>query len=131
MENYESPIIIESDTLAEGVFAASGSSEGTCYTASYNIHQRPETGRGDYRIQINGYHNADHTKETQWLHITFNQPVHYESSQGVLEEGDNTNYLRIRYAYHQNPTDNIGLGDLVVSTDSDIELEVTNIKMTD
>ena len=56
--------------MAEGVYAASG-----CYTASAYIHQTPENGRGDYRIQVNGKHNADHTKEAQVLTISFNQNV--------------------------------------------------------
>lgn len=121
---YNKPVIFGTNDLAEGVYAASG-----CYTANAYIHQTPETGRGDYRIQVNGKHDADHTKETQWLHITFNMPVKYSSSQGTLESGDNTNTLVIRYNYHQNPTDNIGLGDLVVNADQG--LAVTAVSITD
>ena len=121
---YNKPMIFGTNDLAEGVYAASG-----CYTATANIHQKPETGRGDYRIQVNGKHDADHTKETQWLHITFNMPVKYSSSQGTLERGDNTNTLVIRYNYHQNPTDNIGLGDLVVIADQG--LAITAVSITD
>jgi hypothetical protein len=118
------PMLLVNDDLAEGVYAASG-----CYTASAYIHQTPETGRGDYRIQVNGKHDADHTKETQWLHISFNMPVTYSSSQGTLESGNNSTTLVIRYKYHQNPTDNIGLGDLVVVADQG--LAVTAVSITD
>ena len=121
---YRKPIILTNDSLFEGVYVASG-----CYTATAYIHQTPETGRGDYRIQVNGKHDADHTKETQWLHITFNMPVVYGSSNGTLESGNNTNTLVIRYNYHQNPTDNIGLGDLVVNADQG--LSVTSVSITD
>ena len=121
---YRKPIILTNDSLFEGVYAASG-----CYTATANIHQRPETGRGDYRIQVNGVHNADHTNKTQWLHISFNMPVKYDSSQGTLESGDNTNTLVIRYNYTQNQNDNIGLGDLVVKADQG--LSVTAVSITD
>ena len=121
---YRKPTILTNSDLAEGVYAASG-----CYTATSYIHQKPETGRGDYRIQVNGVHAADHTKETQWLHISFNQPVTYVSSQGVLESGDGSTSLTIRYSYHQNPTDNIGLGDVIVQ--SDPGLEVTGTSITD
>ena len=121
---YRKPVLVLNDELAEGIFAASG-----CYTATASIHQVPETGRGDYRIQVNGVHDADHTKETQWLHITFNLPVEYSSSQGTLESGNNTNTLHIRYTYHQNPKDNIGLGDLVVKADQG--LAVTAVSITD
>lgn len=127
MKNYFKPVIISNEELAEGVYMSSG--DLGCYTASANIHQRPETGRGDYRIQVNGIHNADHTKEKQWLYITFNMNVTYKSSQGTLVNGDGSNTLCIEYNYHQNPTDNIGLGDLVVEADAG--LAVANVKITD
>lgn len=123
-KTYEKPTILQSSEFAEGVYMASG-----CYTANANIHQRPETGRGDYRIQVNGSHDADHTKEKQWLHISFNLPVTYSSSQGTLVSGDGTNTLEIEYTYHQNPTDKIGLGDLVVQADDG--LEITSVSITD
>ena len=126
MKNYTKPIVIANEELAEGVYANSGDG---CYTASAYIHQSPEIGRGDYRIQVNGIHNADHTKETQWLYITFNIPVTYKSSNGTLEAGDGTNTLVIKYNYHQNPTDNIGLGDLVVEAEAG--LAITNVRITD
>ena len=53
-------VISVDNGMAEGVYAASG-----CYTASAYIHQTPQTGRGDYRIQVNGHHDSDHTKESQ------------------------------------------------------------------
>lgn len=125
MKNYTKPVVIANEDLAEGIYAASGE----CYSASAYIHQKPEIGRGDFRIQVNGIHHADHTKETQWLYITFNKPVSYKSSNGTLENGNNTNTLIIRYSYHQNPSDNIGLGDLIVEADAG--LAITNIKITD
>lgn len=80
---YERPIAIENDELAEGVYAASGSVVGNdCYTVSAYIHQTPETGRGDYRIQVNGVHaaaNGHHSGE-QVLTLSFNKPVVYSFS---------------------------------------------------
>lgn len=55
MSKYVKPVISLDEGMAEGVYAASGAG---CYTASAYIHQTPETGRGDYRIQVNGKHNA-------------------------------------------------------------------------
>lgn len=124
---YQKPTIFKTEDLTEGVYAASGS-QG-CYEVTANIHQVPQTGRGDYRIQVTGKHNADHTRETQWLHITFNQPVTYSSSTGTLISGDGTTTLVIEYHYHQNPTDNIGLGDLVVV--SDPGLAISSVSITD
>ena len=126
MKNYTKPIVIPSNDFAEAVYMDSGDA---CYIASAYIHQAPETGRGDYRIQVDGKHYSSHTKEAQWLYINFNLPVKYKSSNGSLEAGDGSNTLIIKYNYHQNPTDNIGLGDLVVEADQG--LAITNIKITD
>ena len=116
-------------TYEDQVVAARSDSGNGCYTADAHIHQTPETGRGDYRIQVNGKHNADHTKEVQWLHISFNLPVNYSSSQGTLLSGDGSNTLVIEYHYHQNPTDNIGLGDLCVVAEPG--LAITSVSITD
>ncbi|WP_461878329.1 hypothetical protein [Fusicatenibacter sp.] len=124
MSNYVKPVVSLDEGMAEGVYAASG-----CYTVTTNIHQKPETGRGDYRIQVNGVHAADHTKEAQTLTITFNQEVTYSSSNGTLVGSNTGTTISIGYTYHQNPNDNIGLGDLVVV--SDPGLEVVSAKITD
>ena len=99
-KNYTKPIVTIDSGMAEGVYAASG-----CYTASAYIHQTPENGRGDYRIQVNGKHNADHTKEAQVLTISFNQNVTYVSGGAGLISGNETTTLKVKLAYHQNPTD--------------------------
>lgn len=126
MRTYEKPIISVDAGMAEGVYTASGAG---CYTATANIHQTPQTGRGDYRIQVNGQHHADHTREAQTLTISFNQNVTYVSSQGSLVSGNGTPTLKISYTYHQNPNDNIGLGDLVVTADTG--LAITGVSITD
>lgn len=125
MRKYVKPIAVVNSNLAEGVYAASG-----CYTATAYIHQTPDGGgQGTYRIQVNGIHNADHTKEAQTLTITFNQSVKYESSQGTLTSAATGTTLVINYKYHQNPQDNIGLGDLVVT--SGAGLVINDVKISD
>ena len=126
MSKYVKPVVEIDSEMAEGVYAASGAG---CYTASASIHQTPQTGRGDYRIQVNGQHRSDHTKETQVLTISFNQNVTYVSGGAGLISGNGTPTLTIRLGYHQNPTDNIGLGDLVVT--SDAGLAITGVSITD
>ena len=123
MEKYSKPMVIVDQGLAEGVYAASGAG---CYKASADIHQKPDIGRGDYRIQVNGQHNADHTKEAQ---ISFNQNVTYVSGGAGVIDGNGTPTLRVKLGYHQNPSDNIGLGDLVVT--SDAGLAITGVSITD
>lgn len=124
MKTYSKPVVTIDIGLAEGVYAASG-----CYDASAYIHQTPETGRGDYRIQVNGQHHSDHTKEAQTLTISFNQNVTYVSGGAGLISGNGTSILTIKLSYHQNPNDNIGFGDLVVT--SDTGLAITGVSITD
>ena len=126
MKQYSKPVVSIDNGLAEGVYAASGAG---CYKASAYSQQTPQTGRGDYRIQVNGHHNADHTKESQVLTISFNQNVTYVSGGAGLSSGDGTPTLTIRLSYHQNPTDNIGFGDLVVT--SDAGLSITGVSISD
>lgn len=126
MKTYSKPIVTIDTGLAEGVYAASGAG---CYEASAYIHQIPQTGRGDYRIQVNGHHNSDHTKEAQTLTISFNQNVTYVSGGAGLISGNGTPTLTIKLSYHQNPTDNIGFGDLTVTADTG--LAITGVSITD
>ena len=129
MKTYSKPIVTVDTGLAEGVYAASGADSTGCYDASAYIHQTPQTGRGDYRIQVNGQHHADHTKDAQVLTISFNQNVTYVSGGAGLISGDGTTTLKIQLNYHQNPGDNIGFGDLIVT--SDTGLAITGVSITD
>ena len=128
MKEYMKPVLLTSDELAEGVYLASGDGSG-CYTTTAYIHQTPQTGRGDYRIQVNGKHNADHTREAQVLTISFNQDVVYVSGGAGLIGGNGTSTLKVKLGYHQNPTDNIGFGDLVVT--SNTGLAITGVSISD
>lgn len=128
MKNYVKPVAFANSDLSEGVFMASGSSD--CYTVSATIHQKPELGRGDYRIQVNGVHNAldGHHSGQQVLILSFSLPVTYGSSNGVLLSGDGTTRIEIGYQYHNNAQDNIGLGDVCVTADAG--LSVTGAVLT-
>lgn len=93
MVKYSKPMVIVDQGLAEGVYAASGTG---CYTVTAKIHQTPQTGRGDYRIQLNGKHDADHTREAQVLTISFNQNVTYVSGGAGVIDGNGTPTLRVK-----------------------------------
>lgn len=125
MMNYERPMLVKTEQMSEGVYLASGVG---CYTASAYIHQTQETGRHNYRIQVNGVHAADHTKEAQTLTISFNLPVVHAGG-GTLISGDGSTTLVIALSYHQNPNDNIGFGDLTVTADEG--LAITSVTITD
>lgn len=123
MATYQKPIITVDSGMAEGIYAASG-----CYTVTYQMHQEQQLGRTDYRIQVNGEHKADHTRDTQFLTVIFNQAVEYVSSTGTCESSTPTT-LTIKFTYHQNPNDHIGLGDLVVTSEQG--LQILSMKLTD
>lgn len=130
MKRYEKPIITIDTTVAEGVYAASGSS--ACYTIDAYIHQRPEEGRGDYRIQIDAHHseNADHTTNEQTITLVFNQSnVEFVSCPIGTLASQTGNSITITCRYHQNPNDNIGTGDFIVKADQG--LEITDKYITD
>lgn len=120
MMNYEKPIVLANEDVAEGVYAASGD----CYTVTAYIHQSPETGRGDFRIQVNGVHAAvdGHHSGAQVLTLYFNQAVTYKGSNGTLTGGDGTSSISISYTYHNNGNDNIGLGDVIVESDAGLSV---------
>lgn len=112
MNKYSKPIVLMNEELAEGVYAASGTD---CYSVTYQIHQTPENGRVDYRIQVDAHHSADHHGTHQTLYITFNQPVTYG--------GGTTTTIAVSKEYHQNGTDNIGFGDLIVTSDAGLSIQ--------
>ncbi|MDR0963380.1 MAG: hypothetical protein LBM60_02040 [Clostridium sp.] len=123
MEGYVKPMILPNEEVAEGVFAASGAvASGGCYSVTARIHQRPELGRESYTIQVDGTHDADHISTSQILTISFNLPVEHLSSQGTYLSGNGTNTLTIGYGYYKNPSDQIGLGDIVVKAADGLEI---------
>lgn len=128
MMNYEKPVVLANEEIAEGVYAASGAG-ADCYTVSAYIHQTPETGRGDFRIQVDAQHAAGdgHHSGEQVLVLYFNQAVTYKGSNGALSGGDGTASISITYNYHNNAYDNIGLGDVIV--ESDAGLSVTGAQL--
>lgn len=125
MDHYVKPAILANEDIAEGVYASSGGNAGEdCYSVTAYIHQTPETGRGDYRIQVNAVHAAGdgHHSGNQQLELSFNQPVEYKDSNGSLISGDGTAVITIDYSYHNNGNDNIGLGDVIVTADAGLSV---------
>ena len=69
------------------------------------------------------------TYEDAILTINFNMPVEYVASNGNLINGNGSAVLQIKFTYHQNPNDNIGMGDLIIKADSG--LSVVSVNITD
>lgn len=128
MKNYEKPMLVKTEQMSEGVYLASGSD---CYTASGWIAQRPQLGNEVYTIQLNAQHVATdgHHSESRRFVVNFNLPVTYVSSGAALESGNGTTTLCLVYDYragggnyHNNASDNIGLGDLKVTAADGLEV---------
>ena len=127
MANYSKPMVTVDQGLAEGVYADSGSK---CYTATAYIHQHPETGRGDYRIQVKAEHDADHTNIGQIFTFTFNQEVTCkESSLGTVEGSATGRVIKIKRTIMSNFKESIGGGSLVV--ESEAGLAAPDVSVTD
>ena len=123
MKKYAKPMVLVNAELSEGIYMASGAATGSeCYTVNVNIHQRPQSGSGEYRMQVDAVHAADHHSTAQTLTVNFNLPVTYVGSNGTLLGGDNTTTLQIGYVYHNNFNENIGLGDLIVNADAGLAI---------
>lgn len=128
MANYEKPMVIANDELAEGVFAASG-----CYTVTWNKHQDNQEGRTTLRFQLDGIHDANHTCSEQYLTLNFTMPVKYVGSNGVLvspaSADTETTTMMIKFNYWNNGQDHIGMGEITVIGDS--AADISSASMTD
>lgn len=126
MKKYEKPVVVVSDELSEGVYAASGAG---CYDVTATINQENQNGRMDYRIIVDAVHNADHVCERQLLTVTFDIPVTYSFSNGTLQGSATGNTIVVAYTYHNNPSDRIRLADLIVTCDK--YPQIVNVKLED
>lgn len=126
MKNYVKPVVIDNAEVFEGVYAASGD----CYSVTWDIHQTPQEGRGDYRIQFNATHGpdgpTDHHSTGQVLTVNFNMPVTYVGCEAAnaaectptLIGGGEGNTINVNFQYHANQSEYHGLGDLIVTADA-------------
>ncbi|MBE5864813.1 MAG: hypothetical protein E7292_01205 [Lachnospiraceae bacterium] len=117
MKNYEKPVVLVNEELAEGVYAASGD----CYTVTAKIVQLPELGKDWYTIQMDGVHDAQdgHHSSERVIKVVFNQVVTYQASNAESVSGSGSNILYLTYvqgngSYHNNAQDTLGLGNLEV-----------------
>ncbi len=123
MKNYVKPMVVANDGLAESVYMASGD----CYIVSSQIKQTPEEGRENYCIHTDASHNATdgHHSTEQYLTLYFNQPVTFVSCQDASANcvgGDGTSALVVKYSYHKNAVETIGLGDVYVTSESGLAI---------
>ena len=136
MSTYKKPIVLMNEDLAEGVYAASGGAASSeCWTAEARIHQRPETGRGDYRLQVDCKHlniDPDNHLSSAEVTIVFNQPVSLENAGGsgwrVVGSGNAITVAFNIGTYNKNESK--GYGDLIVTSDAGLEIVDVGIVCT-
>ena len=117
--------------VIESAYRGGTGSGSKCYTCNAKINQRPETGRDDFRIQINAQHHGDHTCDEQTLTMVFNYPATFIScSNGRLDGSNNTTRIKVKLRYHNNQNDNIGMGDFIVKSAHN-DLEIVNCFIND
>ena len=73
MKNYEKPVVLMNEELAEGVYAASG--DGDCWTLTYSVPQR-WNGEGMV-IELVATHSTElqHLSLGTVVTVTFDQPI--------------------------------------------------------
>ena len=133
MSKYEKPVVVLNEELAEGVYAASGDVDSDCWTVSAYIHQRPQTGRGDYRIQVNAQHsNPNMHRSKAVITIVFNMPVIVTGNDSIMTTtGSGSTTIRMEFDIGtSNPNENKGFGDLIVTADPGLEIVSTGIHCT-
>lgn len=73
MKNYQKPMVIADDVLAESVYMASG--DGDCWTISVSKDQADAGGYSTFRIQANHATNLQHISKATTIVVQFNQPI--------------------------------------------------------
>lgn len=136
MKNYERPIVMINEDLAEGVYAASGASVpvSTCYKVSGFGCQDPYaivgTELNAWTVHVDGFHSVDagHHSTYRVVTLTFNHSVKvvdWEEANTTVITGEGTTIV-VSLNHHNNPNEPIGLSGLVVS----VENSVTDLKVT-
>ena len=140
MSNYSKPLVLANEELAEGVYAASGEQVGgsgltssDCWRVEAAIHQVPETGRGDYRLQVDAWHtNPGKHRSSAVVTIVFNQTVTVTNpgNNAFTVSGTGT-VIKVGFdVTTYNPNEHRGWGDLYVTSDAGLKIVDVGITCT-
>lgn len=105
MKNYEKPMILANEELAEGVYAASGCLRASVTLSSTDTNGAANKARFDVRLD----HSSEdaHISQKQKVVIKFSTPVRVTETGGSnVVDGDGTDTVTLVFAsYLQNYTD--------------------------
>lgn len=128
MKNYEKPVVMVNEGLAEGVYAASGTASDCIISHDVQIVQRPDHGAtaGRYIIKATGQHNAVAPLEAHWsdarnITINFNDVVTYGNQTGST--------IIANIPIEKNETSGLGDASIEVTYDGDERLEIISYVM--
>ncbi|MCR5451387.1 MAG: hypothetical protein K6F00_02030 [Lachnospiraceae bacterium] len=96
MKNYESPIVLQNNDLAEGVFAASGSSK--CWSIEVKKDQDDAGGYCTFRV-IARHGNVQHISVKTVMHITFDKVVTSAEFEGFTADANGNEVILTRESH--------------------------------
>ena len=122
------PMLFTNDDLAEGVYAASGSTEGTfncpitgCWTGMATLNQSPELGQDCYTVHFEAHHaNVGHYDYVTKIVTTFNQAVTVTSWNDVASYSVNGNVVTAYRSQKANGNEGFGGTGMYIMANSDI-----------
>lgn len=115
MKNYESPVVLQYEDLAEGIYAASGvaeseggyESESNCWSIDIQPSQSDAGGYCTFRVQANHSTAAQHISSETKITIVFSRPVSSVEFEGFSAQVNGATVILTR-ASHGN---SYGSGD--------------------
>ncbi len=124
---YKKPILMATEDMSEGIYAASGANTITkvvdCWTVTATLKQINQVGRMDRRIQIVCAHASVQGHQPPLVvTVTFNNPVENPQCGGATPTLTAPNVVTLTRNQPVNPNESVGLGDLVVWADDSLLL---------
>ena len=136
MKNYERPIVMINEDLAEGVYAASG-----CWTSWGDYHQTRSTGMEQFCFQVNGLHIDERHNGPFIIEVTFDQDVSIHKWENYTYLGAKDSLGKVHSFYidqftnqgYCNSGEGFGAGGLYVNCPDETvkTLNITNVKISD
>ncbi|MCM1056189.1 MAG: hypothetical protein NC517_01060 [Firmicutes bacterium] len=93
MMNYEKPIVLANEDVAEGVYAASGAAEETssdCWKVDVTMDQQDAGGYSTYRVKAKHSDGVTHISSKTVVTVVFNGSVSAAEFEGSAEVSGNT-----------------------------------------
>lgn len=101
MKKYERPVIVVNEELAEGVYAASGVTDGECWTVDVQWAQTVDDNNVNFRVIANHPGTVAHISSASTVTIVFSHNVTSAKFEGFAADV-NGNVVTLTRASHGN-----------------------------